>query len=158
MMIEENYLECFLNKRIRKGWFQNNISNLKTPNWERNVRGRSQMTSAKYLGFLTPSPPLSVPNPRNLPSFGQNLANPSPSPHYADVICKWPPVNSFVNNPIFLPKFQFSFYTLFTLNLELKIDTFFGQPLHLAVNYLDITGKNKCLLQCLSTQAHSLSH
>ena len=34
------------------------------------------MTSSKILGFWTPSLPLSVPNPRNLPSSGQKLANP----------------------------------------------------------------------------------
>ena len=38
------------------------------------------------MGFLTP--PLSVPNPHNPTSFGQNLAN--PLPHSADVICEWP--------------------------------------------------------------------
>ena len=38
------------------------------------------MTSAKFSGFWTPSLPLSVPNSRNLPSFGQNLANPLPPP------------------------------------------------------------------------------
>ena len=52
------------------------------------VRGHSQMTSVKFSEFWTPSSPLSVPNPRNLPSFGQNLANPS-LPHSADVICEW---------------------------------------------------------------------
>ena len=38
------------------------------------------MTSSKFLGFWTPSLPLSVPNSRNLPSFGQKLANPLPPP------------------------------------------------------------------------------
>ena len=46
------------------------------------------MTSVNFLDFGPPSP-LSVPNPHNLPSFGQNLVNP-PSPHSADVICEWP--------------------------------------------------------------------
>ena len=38
------------------------------------------MTSSKISGFWTPSLPLSVPNSRNLPSFGQKLGNPLPSP------------------------------------------------------------------------------
>ena len=43
------------------------------------------MTSVNFLVFWTPSgAPLSAPNPRNLPSFGQNLAS-------ADVICEWTP-------------------------------------------------------------------
>ena len=46
------------------------------------VRGRLQMTSAKFSGFWTPSPPLSVPNPRNLPSSRQKFANPLPPPLY----------------------------------------------------------------------------
>ena len=36
------------------------------------------MTSSKFSEFWTPSLPLSVPNPRNLPSFCQKLANPLP--------------------------------------------------------------------------------
>ena len=36
------------------------------------------MTSAKISGFLTPSLPLVSTNPRNLPSFGEKLANPLP--------------------------------------------------------------------------------
>ena len=40
------------------------------------------MTSAQFSGFWTPSPPLSVPNPRNLASFRQKLANPLPPPLY----------------------------------------------------------------------------
>lgn len=44
------------------------------------IRGDLQMTSARFPGFLIPSLPLSVSNPRNLPSFGQNLANPLPPP------------------------------------------------------------------------------
>ena len=47
------------------------------------------MTSAKFSGFWTPSLPLSVPNSRNLPSFGQKMANPLP-PVSADVICTSP--------------------------------------------------------------------
>ena len=43
------------------------------------VGGRSQMTSVP--------PPLSLPNPRNLPSFGQNVA--TPSPNSADIIWEW---------------------------------------------------------------------
>ena len=35
---------------------------------------------SKILGILDPLPPLSVPNSHNLPSFGQNLANPLPPP------------------------------------------------------------------------------
>ena len=38
------------------------------------------MTSAKILGFWTPSLPLVSTNPRNLPSFGQKLAIPLPPP------------------------------------------------------------------------------
>ena len=38
------------------------------------------MTSSKFSEFWTPSLPLSVPNPRNLPSFGQKLGNPLPPP------------------------------------------------------------------------------
>ena len=34
------------------------------------------ITSTNFSGFWTP--PLSIPNPRNLPSFSQNLANPLP--------------------------------------------------------------------------------
>ena len=45
------------------------------------VRGHVHMTSSKFSGFWTPSLTLSVPNSRNLPSFGQNLADPLPSPH-----------------------------------------------------------------------------
>ena len=49
------------------------------PSFGKLPRGDVQMTSAKFCGFLTPPSPLSVPNPRNLPSFGQNLANPLPT-------------------------------------------------------------------------------
>ena len=45
------------------------------------------MTSVKFSGFWTLSP-LSVPNPRNLPSFGQNLAN--PLAFNTDIIYEWP--------------------------------------------------------------------
>ena len=38
------------------------------------------MTSAKISGYWTPSLPLVSTNPRNLPSFGQKLANPLPPP------------------------------------------------------------------------------
>ena len=40
--------------------------------------GHVHMTSAKFSRIWTPSPPLSVPNPCNFPSFGQKLANPLP--------------------------------------------------------------------------------
>ena len=43
-------------------------------------RGNVHMTSSKYFGALDPSLPLSVPNPRKLPSIGQKLANPFPPP------------------------------------------------------------------------------
>ena len=49
-------------------------------------RGHEHTTSSKVLRFWTPSLPLSVPNSRNLPSFGQKLANSLP-PLRADVIC-----------------------------------------------------------------------
>ena len=57
-----------------------------TPTSRYTIRGHVHMTSAKFSGFWTPSLPLSVPNSRNLPSFGQKLANPLP-PVSADVIC-----------------------------------------------------------------------
>ena len=53
------------------------------------IRGHAQMTSAKFSEFWTPSLPLSIPNPHNLPSFCQILANPLPPPE-ADVICASP--------------------------------------------------------------------
>ena len=47
------------------------------------------MTSSNFLGFWNPSLPLSVPNSRNLTSFGKKLADPLPPPS-ADVICASP--------------------------------------------------------------------
>ena len=55
------------------------------------------MTSAKFLGFWTPSPLLSVPNPRNLPSFGQNLINPLPPPQSRRHMYMPPNRNSILN-------------------------------------------------------------
>ena len=48
------------------------------------------MMSAKFSGFWTSSP-LSVPNSRNLPSFGQKLANLS-LPLNSNIIYVWPPL------------------------------------------------------------------
>ena len=53
----------------------------RTPNYHTpccSVRGHVHTTSSKFLLFWTPSLPLSVPNSRNLPSFGQILAIPTP--------------------------------------------------------------------------------
>ena len=51
---------------------------LVSPQPANNGSTRGQMTFARYPGFLTPSLPLSVPNPRKIPSYGQNLANTLP--------------------------------------------------------------------------------
>ena len=71
-------------RTMRKGLmiFQKMASVIGPPTYfsDRGLRGDVQMTSAKFSGFWTPSLPLSVPNPRNLPSFGQNLADPLPPP------------------------------------------------------------------------------
>ena len=52
------------------------------------LRGLPLSMSANFSGFWTPSLPFSVPNSRNLPSFGQKLAKPLPLVS-EDVICTW---------------------------------------------------------------------
>ena len=61
------------------------------------------MTSAKFSGFWTPSLPLSVPNSRNLPSFGQNLSNPLPPPQSRCHMCM-PPSLVRIDSPFYVSK------------------------------------------------------
>ena len=55
--------------------------------------GHAQKTSSKISGFRTPSP-WSAPNPRNLPSFCQKLAEPLPPSHRRRHLCIAPKLNS----------------------------------------------------------------
>ena len=62
------------------------------------------MTSAKFLWFWTPYLPLSVPNSRNLPSFGQKLANPPPRKQTSFVHAPFPTVLRLSDFTIEIPR------------------------------------------------------
>ena len=80
--------------------------------WDINTRGRSQMTSAKFSGFLTPPSPCQHFGPiystkiRPPPLLHQILGNPLPPPSL---------LTSFVNGPLYSRTFSASTMTSSTL-------------------------------------------